>query len=209
MAVITLKTALVVAGCLLALKMDLPTILQSLTEFSLPPGRLQMIAGQAAPWIFVDYAHSPDALARVLEALRPLAHMRGGQLICLFGCGGDRDPVKRPMMGKIAADLADQVVLTSDNPRTESPEAILDAIESGVPSAHVQKVSRQSDRALAIAQTIARAQLQDVILLAGKGHENFQKIGDQEILFSDVDHARRALDAWVPAASSRQGVAHA
>lgn len=203
------ENALVVAGCLLALKMDLPTILQSLTEFSLPPGRLQMIAGQAAPWVFVDYAHSPDALARVLEALRPLAHMRGGQLICLFGCGGDRDPVKRPMMGKIAADLADQVVLTSDNPRTESPEAILDAIESGVPSAHVQKVSRQSDRALAIAQTIARAQLQDVILLAGKGHENFQKIGDQEILFSDVDHARRALDAWVPAASSRQGVAHA
>lgn len=204
-----IENALVVAGCLLALKIDASTIRQSLAEFSLPPGRLQMVSRPASPWVCVDYAHSPDALARVLEALRPLATMRGGQLICLFGCGGDRDPAKRPVMGRIAAELADQVVLTSDNPRSESPEVILDAIASGVSAAHQVKVSRQSDRALAIAQTIARAQPQDLILLAGKGHENSQKIGDQEILFSDVDHARRAIDAWLPSAARSQGVAHA
>lgn len=200
--------ALLVAGCLLALKMDAPTIFHSLAEFSLPPGRLQMITSPSAPWGCVDYAHSPDALSRVLEALRPLITMRGGRLICLFGCGGDRDPVKRPMMGRVAAELADQVVLTSDNPRSEPPEVILDAIQSGVPTALAHKVTRQSDRALAIAQAIARAQPADLVLLAGKGHENYQKIGDQEILFSDVDHARRAIDAWTPLTTGL-GVAHA
>lgn len=204
-----IENALLVAGCLLALKIDAPIILQSLAEFHLPPGRLQMVTRPTAPWVCVDYAHSPDALARVLEALRPVATMRGGQLICIFGCGGDRDPAKRPMMGRVAADMADQVVLTSDNPRSESPEIILDAIESGVPSTHADKVSRQSDRALAIAQTIARAKANDLILLAGKGHESSQIIGDQEILFSDVDHAQRALDAWIPLANRGQGVTHA
>lgn len=154
-----------------------------------------MLTGQG-PWACVDYAHSPDALARVLETLRPIAQARVGRLICVFGCGGDRDPSKRPIMGEIAARLADHVVLTSDNPRRESPEAILDAIVAGVSDTLRQKVQRQSDRALAIAQAIANADGRDLILIAGKGHEQTQTIDGETILFSDVDHALRAQAVW-------------
>lgn len=188
-----IDNALIVAGCMLAMGLDAAVIRSRLAEFRLPAGRLQMLGGQAGPWACVDYAHSPDALARVLEALRPIAQARGGRLICIFGCGGDRDAAKRPAMGEIAARLADQVVLTSDNPRRESPETILDAIAAGVPDALRQKVERQSDRALAIAQTIVRADGRDLVLIAGKGHEQTQTIGEQSIPFGDADHARRAL----------------
>jgi UDP-N-acetylmuramoyl-L-alanyl-D-glutamate--2,6-diaminopimelate ligase len=204
-----IDNAMVVAGCLVALKIDPSTIRKSLSEFVLPPGRLQMIVKENAPWACIDYAHSPDALARVLEALRPLTDVRRGRLVCIFGCGGDRDAGKRPVMGEVAARLADWVVLTSDNPRSESAEIILDAIESGVPAPLAHKVSRQSDRALAIAQTIARASDRDLILVAGKGHENYQIVGDLEILFSDADHARRAVDAWGLATNGDRGFAHA
>lgn len=191
-----IDNALIVAGCMLAMGLEAQVIRSRLAEFRLPAGRLQMLSGASGPWACVDYAHSPDALARVLEALRPIAQARRGRLICIFGCGGDRDVAKRPAMGEIAARLADQVVLTSDNPRRESPEVILDAIVAGVPDTLRQRVHRQSDRALAIAQTIAKADAEDLVLIAGKGHEQTQTIGDQSILFSDADHAARALQLW-------------
>lgn len=191
-----IDNALVVAGCMLAMGLDAQVIRSRLAEFRLPAGRLQMLTGSPGPWACVDYAHSPDALERVLDALRPIAQSRGGQLICVFGCGGDRDPAKRPAMGEIAARLADLVVLTSDNPRRESPEAILDAIAAGVPEAMRHKVQRQSDRALAIAQAIASAEGGDLVLIAGKGHEQTQTVGEQSIGFSDADHAIRALNLW-------------
>ena len=200
--------AMVVAGCLLAMSLDSSVVRERLGEFMLPPGRLQMVSRPQGPWACIDYAHSPDALARVLESLAPLAQARRGRLVCIFGCGGDRDAAKRPVMGRVAAEHADLVVLTSDNPRTESPEMILDAIEAGVPASLREKVVRQSDRALAIAQTIARAQAQDVVVIAGKGHEQTQTIGSREILFSDADHVARAIDGW-SAARAVDGVAHA
>ena len=198
--------AVLVAGCLFAMKLSPEEIRERLAEFKLPAGRLQMIQSSHGPWVCVDYAHSPDALARVLEALRPLAESRSGRLICLFGCGGDRDSAKRPLMGEIAARLADQVVLTSDNPRSESPEVILEDILKGVPGTHRATVRCQSDRGRAIAETIATARADDLVLIAGKGHEQRQVIGTEAFDFSDVDHAKRALASWQPI---REGVAHA
>lgn len=198
--------AVLVAGCLVAMKLSPEEIRERLAEFKLPAGRLQMIPLPAGPWACVDYAHSPDALARVLEALRPLAESRSGRLICLFGCGGDRDSAKRPLMGEIAARLADEVVLTSDNPRSESPDVILEDIVKGVPESCRAKVRCQSDRGRAIAETIASARASDLVLIAGKGHEQYQVIGAQSFPFSDVDHARRALDSWQ---QMTEGVAHA
>jgi UDP-N-acetylmuramyl-tripeptide synthetase len=202
--------ALMVAGCLLAMSIDAASIRERLEELMLPPGRLQMVALDRAPWACVDYAHSPDALQRVLMALRPIAQARGGALVCVFGCGGDRDSGKRPLMGEVAARDADFVMLTSDNPRSESPESILDGIAAGVPMAQRDKVGRQSDRALAIAQAIAKAGPHDIVLIAGKGHEQTQVIGEQQIAFSDVDHAQRAIDGWLAEhPATRTGVMHA
>jgi UDP-N-acetylmuramoyl-L-alanyl-D-glutamate--2,6-diaminopimelate ligase len=155
------------------------------------PGRLECVGGDGAPLVVVDYAHTPDALAQTLDALRPSATQRGGQLWCVFGCGGDRDAAKRPLMGAIAAAKADQIVLTSDNPRSEKPTAIVSQILVGLaghPNAEVQV-----DRGAAIAQTIARAAASDVILVAGKGHEATQDIDGVKTPFSDLDHALRAL----------------
>ena len=198
--------AALVAGCLFAMKLSPEEIRERLAEFKLPAGRLQMIRSPNGPWACVDYAHSPDALARVLEALRPLAESRSGRLICLFGCGGDRDSAKRPLMGEIAARLADQVVLTSDNPRSESPEAILEDIFKGVPENYRAKVRCEADRGRAIAETIASARRHDLVLIAGKGHEQRQIIGAESFAFSDVDHAKQALDSWQQMV---EGVAHA
>lgn len=202
--------ALMVAGCMLAMSVDAAAIRARIEEFALPPGRLQMVKRDRGPWACIDYAHSPDALARVLAALRPIVQARGGELVCVFGCGGDRDSGKRPLMGEVAARDADRVVLTSDNPRSESPEAILDGIAAGVPTTLRAKVSRQSDRALAIAQAISKAGAQDIILIAGKGHEQTQLIGTTTIVFDDADHASRAMDGWLvehPVIAS--GVMHA
>lgn len=208
-----IENALVVAGCLLGMQIEADEILQRLSEFQLPPGRLQMIRQPGAPLACVDYAHTPDALAHVLNALRPLADRRGGQLTCVFGCGGDRDPAKRPLMGEVAARLADHVVLTSDNPRSEPPEAILQTIANGVPAAQGAKVIQVVQREQAIAQAISQAQASDVILLAGKGHEQTQIIGNTELPFSDADHADRALTAWCQSHGLTQaqtsGAAHA
>jgi UDP-N-acetylmuramoyl-L-alanyl-D-glutamate--2,6-diaminopimelate ligase len=141
----------------------------------------------------VDYAHTPDALEQALQALRPLAEQRQGALWCVFGCGGDRDAAKRPMMGAIAARFADRVVVTSDNPRSERPESIVAQILLGMPKS--EAVAVQVDRAQAISEAVSNASANDVILLAGKGHEAVQEIAGVKTAFSDRIHAEQALNA--------------
>lgn len=157
------------------------------------PGRMERLNVPGKPLVAVDYAHTPDALDKALQALRPLAQQRGGRLWCVFGCGGDRDPVKRPLMAAVAEKNADSVVVTSDNPRTEKPEAIISQILLGL--SHRDAVQVEVDRARAIAQTVAEAAAQDVILLAGKGHEDYQDVAGVKHPFSDQAHAHKALEA--------------
>jgi len=156
------------------------------------PGRMQRVGnGRELPQLVVDYAHTPDALEKALTALQPLAAARGGSLRVVFGCGGNRDPGKRPLMGGIAARLAHQVVLTSDNPRDEAPGRILADIEAGLPSGAQRQVIE--DRAQAIATAVREAGARDVVLIAGKGHEDYQEIRGERRPFSDVQASRAAL----------------
>jgi MurE/MurF fusion protein len=204
-----IENALITAGVMLAMDLKAADIHARLSEFYLPPGRLQMVRSPEAsgPWACVDYAHSPDALARALEGMRLVADQRSGRLLCVFGCGGDRDTAKRPLMGEVAARIADAVVLTSDNPRSEPPQIILEDILRGVPAALLNKVTTMSDRGQAIAQAIGQAQAHDLVLIAGKGHETSQLIAGQSIPFSDVDHAMNAIVQWQ--ATHPAGGAHA
>jgi UDP-N-acetylmuramoyl-L-alanyl-D-glutamate--2,6-diaminopimelate ligase len=160
------------------------------------PGRLDPVesagVGSSLPCVLVDYAHSPDALEKTLRTCRSLLPAEG-KLLCVFGCGGDRDPGKRPKMGHIAASLSDKVWITSDNPRTEQPERILQDIESGVFPERRGVCHTQVDRALAIRSAIAAAKPQDVVLIAGKGHEDYQIVGTTKYPFSDSEVARQAL----------------
>jgi UDP-N-acetylmuramoyl-L-alanyl-D-glutamate--2,6-diaminopimelate ligase len=190
---------LLVVGALRALGVALADAAAVVPALGAVPGRMQRVAvpagapAAALPEVVVDYAHSPDALAHVLAALRPLAAARGGRLWCVFGCGGDRDPGKRAPMGEIAARGADRVVLTSDNPRSEPPAAILAQIAAGAAgAAHVRSVE---DRAAAIAQAVAEADARDVVLIAGKGHEDTQEAAGVRRPFSDAAEAARALAA--------------
>ena len=155
------------------------------------PGRMECLTEPGVPLVAVDYAHTPDAIGKALDALRPLANQRGGKLWCVFGCGGDRDNAKRPMMGALATHKADRVIVTSDNPRGEKPEAIISQVLLGISKS--VDVQVQADRALAIAQAIAQADAKDVVLLAGKGHETTQEIAGIKIAFSDRTHARAAM----------------
>ncbi len=174
-----------------ALGIDLSSAVQACSKLPPVPGRLQCLGGQDAPLAVVDYAHTPDALQKTLDALRPVAQQRGGALWCVFGCGGDRDSAKRPLMGAIAASKADHIVLTSDNPRTENPSNIITHILAGMGGQpHVQV---QADRALAISESLTHAHAKDVVLIAGKGHEAAQEVAGQKFIFSDVDHADIAL----------------
>jgi UDP-N-acetylmuramyl-tripeptide synthetase len=158
------------------------------------PGRMECLGGTpGVPLVAIDYAHTPDALQQALAALRPLAQARAGRLWCVFGCGGDRDPGKRPQMGAIAQRLADAVVVTSDNPRSEPAQAIMDQILQGMAAGAAGTVQAEPDRAQAIAGAIAQAGPQDVLLLAGKGHEQTQEVAGQKTPFADQDHALRAL----------------
>ena len=182
---------LAVIGALLAGGESLPAIAAALEHIVAPPGRMQPLGGEDAPLVIVDYAHSPDALEKVLTALRPTARARGGRLICVFGCGGERDPGKRPQMGALAERLADRVIVTSDNPRSEDPLAIIDQIVAGMHSSP----TIEPDRERAILAAIAAADSRDVILLAGKGHETYQDIAGRRLPFSDVEVAKKALAA--------------
>ncbi|MCM2253011.1 MAG: UDP-N-acetylmuramoyl-L-alanyl-D-glutamate--2,6-diaminopimelate ligase [Ramlibacter sp.] len=157
------------------------------------PGRMECLREPGKPVVAVDYAHTPDALDKALAALQPLARARGGLLWCVFGCGGERDPTKRPLMAAVVEKNADRVVVTSDNPRGEKPENIISQILLGL--SHDECVQVQADRALAIAETVAAAAPQDVVLLAGKGHEDYQEVAGVKHPFSDKAHAQAALDA--------------
>jgi UDP-N-acetylmuramoyl-L-alanyl-D-glutamate--2,6-diaminopimelate ligase len=181
---------LAVIGTLLAAGESLPEIATALRHIVPPAGRMQTLGGDDAPLVVVDYAHSPDALEKVLTTLRGTATARGGRLVCLFGCGGDRDAGKRPQMGAIAERLADAVMLTSDNPRNEEPRAILAAILAGMGS----QPAVEPDRAVAIDAVIAQADARDVVLLAGKGHEPYQEIAGVRLPFSDLTQAKAALE---------------
>lgn len=180
-----------VLGAMRALGIPLVQAAQACATLRPVPGRMECLGGDGQPLVAVDYAHTPDALAHALAALRPLATQRGGKLWCVFGCGGDRDTSKRPLMGAIAAQHADHVVVTSDNPRSEKPEAIIAQVLLGV--AHSNAVEVQSDRAMAIADVLSRADATDVVLLAGKGHEQWQEIAGAKHPFSDHGQALHAL----------------
>jgi UDP-N-acetylmuramoyl-L-alanyl-D-glutamate--2,6-diaminopimelate ligase len=185
------ENALLVLGCLLALDVPLAAAAAAVAACSAPPGRMELIAvaQHDKPKAVVDYAHTPDALAKALGALREHC---GGALWCVFGCGGDRDTGKRPMMGAIADALADEIIVTDDNPRSEAPDAITAAITAGI-SRHAVRVIH--DRGEAIATALAAAAAHDLVLIAGKGHEDYQIYGDTRRDFSDRLHAQRCLGA--------------
>ena len=154
---------------------------------------MQVLGGQEQPVVVVDYAHSPDALEQVLLSLR--AHIvPGGRLLCLFGCGGERDSGKRSLMAQVVERLADGAVVTDDNPRSEDPAAIRAEILSGFSASAT--VTEVAERGAAIAQLIAQAGVHDVVVLAGKGHEDYQEINQQRNHFSDIEQAQQALAAW-------------
>jgi UDP-N-acetylmuramoyl-L-alanyl-D-glutamate--2,6-diaminopimelate ligase len=185
-----LANVLAAVGAALHLGLDLDTIVAAVARFPGVPGRMEQVKidDRQDISVIVDYAHTPDSLDNLLKAARPFIK---GQMICVFGCGGDRDRTKRPQMGKIAADLADLAIVTSDNPRTEDPEKILADVLEGIPSDRPVKVI--ADRAQAIATAIQRAQPGDGVLIAGKGHEDYQIIGTEKIHFDDREQARTAL----------------
>jgi UDP-N-acetylmuramoyl-L-alanyl-D-glutamate--2,6-diaminopimelate ligase len=168
-------------------------VARRLSELSAPAGRMERLGGEAQPLVVVDYAHTPDALENALQALRPLARSRHGRLAVVFGCGGNRDHGKRPLMGEVAQRLADRVVVTSDNPRSESAAAIIDEIVAGSTAAEIE-----IDRARAIERLILAADENDVILIAGKGHEAYQEIDGVRLPFSDRQQAALALAARHP-----------
>jgi UDP-N-acetylmuramoyl-L-alanyl-D-glutamate--2,6-diaminopimelate ligase len=174
-----------------ALDVPAEAIAGGLAALRAVPGRLQIVSEPGDDVVvIVDYAHTDDALANVLEAVRP---MTAGRLVTVFGCGGDRDRKKRPLMGAVAARLADVVIVTSDNPRSEHPERILDDIERGVPDAAAPRWTREADRREAITRAVLDAAPSDVVVVAGKGHERYQIIGDRVLPFDDVDVAQAAL----------------
>jgi UDP-N-acetylmuramoyl-L-alanyl-D-glutamate--2,6-diaminopimelate ligase len=185
-----LENLLAAVGAVLHLGLNLELLVSVIPEFPGVPGRMERV--QIIPEqdisVIVDYAHTPDSLENLLKAARPFIP---GKMICVFGCGGDRDRTKRPKMGKIAADLADVAVVTSDNPRTEDPEQILQDILAGIPK--TVKPIVNGDRATAIRTAILQAQPGDGVLLAGKGHEDYQILGTEKIHFDDREHARDAL----------------
>jgi UDP-N-acetylmuramoyl-L-alanyl-D-glutamate--2,6-diaminopimelate ligase len=159
-----------------------------LSELTPPPGRLERVGGEGEPLVVVDYAHTPDALDNALTALRAVANSRNGRLVVVFGCGGDRDKGKRPEMGSVAERCADRVLVTSDNPRSEEPAAIIADIVAGMSRPEVE-----IDRATAIRRAVLEADVRDVVLLAGKGHEPYQDMGSVRLPFSDVEQAGAAL----------------
>ena len=182
-----------VLAALRALGLSLDQAVVACDQLEPVPGRMQQIARSGQPLVAVDYAHTPDALEQALKALRPAARQRGGRLWCVFGCGGNRDAGKRPLMGEMAQRHADGVVVTSDNPRGEDPDAIIAQILGGMaPSANLHS---EADRAAAIAYVLAQAGAKDVVLIAGKGHEEYQETAGVKRAFSDMAQARAALAA--------------
>jgi UDP-N-acetylmuramoyl-L-alanyl-D-glutamate--2,6-diaminopimelate ligase len=181
-----------VIGALLVADEKPEDIAAVLRRIEPPPGRMQPVGGVGQPLVVVDYAHTPDALEKALGTLRDTATARGGRLVCVFGCGGDRDSGKRPLMGAMAERLADRVLLTSDNPRNEDPMAIIENVAKGMK----RRPAIEPDRAAAIRQALREAAAGDVILLAGKGHEPYQEVAGVRRPFSDLALARETLESW-------------
>lgn len=181
---------LAVVAVLLDWDVPLDQVLAAIAQVHAAPGRMETFGGASGPLAIVDYAHTPDALQKALSAAR--AHCRG-RLGVVFGCGGDRDPGKRPVMGAIAAEIADDIIITDDNPRTESPEAIAAGIGAGIPAGKPFRI--ELDRARAIRDAIAEAGKDDVVVVAGKGHEDYQIYGQERRPFSDQKVVRAALGA--------------
>jgi len=176
-----------VLGCLIAHGIAFDDAVTMLSGLPAVPGRMQQVGER--PLVVVDYAHTPDALEKVLQALRPIAAQRGGRLVAVFGAGGDRDPAKRPAMGAVVSRLADKAVVTSDNPRGEDPLKIIQAIRAGMSG----DCDVEPDRARAIEAAITQASDADVVLIAGKGHESYQEIAGRRHAFSDVAVVQDAL----------------
>jgi UDP-N-acetylmuramoyl-L-alanyl-D-glutamate--2,6-diaminopimelate ligase len=185
------ENSLVVVACLLALGVSLKDAARALSGCKAPPGRMEVVRSDSPdkPTVVVDYAHTPDALAKALSAARE--HCQGA-LWCVFGCGGERDPGKRPLMGAIADELADQIIVTDDNPRSENPQAITQAIVAGIKSRKPRVIH---DRGEAIGTALKEARPADLVLIAGKGHEDYQIYGDTRRAFSDRREAMRFLGA--------------
>jgi UDP-N-acetylmuramoyl-L-alanyl-D-glutamate--2,6-diaminopimelate ligase len=185
------ENAVIVGALLVGLGIPLEAAAAALAACTAPPGRMELIEATAAgkPLAVVDYAHTPDALAKALEAIKE--HCRGA-VWCVFGCGGDRDPGKRPMMGEVADRLADRIIVTDDNPRSEDPQSICDGIAGGIQTRPFRVIH---DRGAAIAAALREAAANDIVLIAGKGHEDYQIYGDVRRSFSDRDEAQRHLGA--------------
>lgn len=189
-----ISNVLGIIGVMLAKGINWGKAVAAVEMLTAVPGRMQQLGGGEAPLLVIDYAHTPDALEKALSSLREVANERGGKLWCIFGCGGDRDPGKRPQMGKVAM-AADHVIVTTDNSRSEEPAAIIAQIVGGFDEGHAPQIIE--DRATAILWAGHHAARQDVILLAGKGHEAFQEIKGRKLPFLDADHAALALSSRV------------
>jgi UDP-N-acetylmuramoyl-L-alanyl-D-glutamate--2,6-diaminopimelate ligase len=187
-----------VLGVLLESGVPVAAALEAMRALVPPAGRMQRVGGEDSPLAVIDYAHTPDALEKALAALRP-AVRDGGSLTVVFGCGGDRDRGKRPQMGRIAASLADRVIVTNDNPRSEDPQAIAEAIVHGIRETANRRWRIELDRAQAIRTALGDARPGDVVLIAGKGHEPYQEIAGERRPFSDLAVARAGLAALHPA----------
>jgi UDP-N-acetylmuramoyl-L-alanyl-D-glutamate--2,6-diaminopimelate ligase len=198
---------LAASAAALCLEVDIHAIVSGIARLNGVPGRLELLSDTGGPAVVVDYAHTPDALMQALRSLRPLAK---GRLITVFGCGGDRDKGKRKEMGEVAGELSDIVFVTSDNPRTEEPAAIASEIEKGVRESGMEKLASPSavpvvgsgylldlDRGSAIRRAIETAQESDLVLIAGKGHEDYQIIGKERRSFDDRKIAEKVLSGGV------------
>jgi UDP-N-acetylmuramoyl-L-alanyl-D-glutamate--2,6-diaminopimelate ligase len=199
--VFNVSNLLAVLGTLIAAGIAFDAALGALSALKAVSGRLERVGGGTAPLVVIDYAHTPDALEKALEALRDVLRSTAlrdpavaeGRLFCVFGCGGDRDPGKRPIMGDAAARLADHVIVTSDNPRSESPQAIIGEVLGGMLDGDVEAIE---DRQVAIFSALHQARAGDVVLIAGKGHETYQEIAGHRHPFNDREVARAALAEW-------------
>jgi UDP-N-acetylmuramoyl-L-alanyl-D-glutamate--2,6-diaminopimelate ligase len=180
---------LAVLATLLASKVSLDDAVDAIAQIQSVPGRMQQLGGGEKPLVVVDYAHTPDALEKVLSTLK---QQTKSKLVCVFGCGGDRDMGKRPQMGEVASKLADFVVLTNDNPRSENPGDVLSQIAKGIHGNYIV----EEDRAKAISIAVLAAKAGDIVLIAGKGHENTQEISGTKTHFSDLEQAQAALATY-------------
>lgn len=193
-----LSNLLAATGAGIALGLPLPRIEKALNSFKQVPGRLERVENNRNIHVFVDYAHTPDALKNVLESLREVLKEEhpSSQIITVFGCGGDRDKTKRPLMGREVARLSDESLLTSDNPRTEDPLSIIAEVKAGMLAAGAEENKNfwvEADRKKAIASALSKARAGDVVLIAGKGHEDYQILGKQKIHFDDREVAKECM----------------